>query len=797
MSPPQALENGRAKDTDQLVRRLSLVAFLLSRRGQPASVAEIREKVEGYPLMTDTAFKRRFYEDRAELAELGVQIAADPGDDAGLYSLPADAYYLPAVRLSGEELTALAACLAVLEERFAYSQPLRLALLSLSQGRPELLADAAAPPLTVVPESAAPAAVLPKLQAAVADRKTVRFTYYAIARDEELERTVDPYGLQLVAGEWYLIGRCHLRDAVRTFRLSRIRSRVAHATRHPHDFTSPPDFDIAAYRDRPAWRLAAVQGSARVRVAPRMAWWVEAHWSHCGIVEHRPDGGIDYVTDYADARPLLSWVLGLADAAELLEPPGLRARLREQLAGFEASFDAGPPAAGTDAAPRAASGPVPRGATGARRRRSAGAGDWRVEVDRFTRLTALASYLLTSCGEDEAVLDVAAIRAALGVSAEDLRADVRLLNLVNFGGDGALLYAEFKGRDSLHVMCDLAGPALSRPARLSPLQADTLLLAVELVGGQLPTASGGALRSAAEKLRAARWDTAHAVDSTDLLLPDDAVLDRVNAAVVGRRLLRIEYWKEGTEEVSTAHRGALSPRPQSRRVVLRLLVPHGRRQAGVPRGHHEERRAARRDLHPARRPGARSVPTRGHPDLGHVRPDDGDRVVQPGGVTLGGGAAARAAARRRLVPGRAALHRRGLAHALPAALRRRGAAADPAPGRRAPARHRAAPACRVRRHAVSWVLPAAGQAGWYFFAWGPQMIICLYLGYLSARKTGGDVLDWLVAAFVASLVPIAGVLIMLAVWWRAGVTGTGRSGHDAAPHPGGPTDAAPPPGDAS
>src|SRR5674536_406012 len=72
-----------------------------------------------------------------------------------------------------------------------------------------------------------------------------------VYKRQELERTIDPYGLQLVAGEWYLIGWCHLRLARRTFRLSRIRSRVTHATRAPHDFEAPESFDIGAYRNRP------------------------------------------------------------------------------------------------------------------------------------------------------------------------------------------------------------------------------------------------------------------------------------------------------------------------------------------------------------------------------------------------------------------------------------------------------------------------------------------------------------------------------------------------------------------
>lgn len=557
MSEKKVREQGFSKDADKLVRRLSLVALLLSRRGQPVSVAEIRSRVEGYPTMTEEAFKRRFYEDRYELRELGIAIRSDEDclsdTSSEVYSLPADAYYLEPVLLDGEELAALAACLAVLEDGFAYSQPLRLALLSLAQGRPELIAEAETPPLTVVPEAHEPAAAasLPKLQAAVAERKTVVFSYYAITRDEEMERVVDPYGLQLVAGEWYLIGRCHLREAVRTFRLSRIRSRVKHHTRRPHDFALPAGFDLSAYRDRPAWQLAEPRATARVRVSPAMAWWVEAHWAHCGAVERLEDGGIVYATSYADERPLLGWVLGLADDAELLEPPELRERLARRLAALEELLQTPPP----ETPPHAASpqGPLlhqrPRTTTApraARRRRPDT--DLRVEVDRFTRLTALTTYLLRHCRDDEALLEISEVRDALGVTADELRADVRVLNLVNFGGDGALLYADFQGRQ-LHVFCDLAGPALARPARLSPLQADTLLLAIELVGRHLPTASGAALESAAAKIRAARGG-APALGGADLLPAADGLLGAVNRAVAERRLLAIRYWAEGTDKVS-------------------------------------------------------------------------------------------------------------------------------------------------------------------------------------------------------------------------------------------------------
>jgi hypothetical protein len=58
------------------------------------------------------------------------------------------------------------------------------------------------------------------------------------------------------------------------------------------------------------------------------------------------------------------------------------------------------------------------------------------------------------------------------------------------------------------------------------------------------------------------------------------------------------------------------------------------------------------------------------------------------------------------------------------------------------------------------------QAGWYFYALGPQLICCLALGWLTARRTGGSLLNWLVVGFLTSIVPVLGVLVMagLFVW---------------------------------
>ena len=69
-----------AKDTEKLIRQLSLISFLMA-HGRPVSALEIKREVEGYSDMNDDAFARRFYADRAELESLGITLNVEkPGE---------------------------------------------------------------------------------------------------------------------------------------------------------------------------------------------------------------------------------------------------------------------------------------------------------------------------------------------------------------------------------------------------------------------------------------------------------------------------------------------------------------------------------------------------------------------------------------------------------------------------------------------------------------------------------------------------------------------------------------------
>src|SRR6266566_5196790 len=228
---------------------------------RPLTARDVKSNVEGYSEMSDEAFARRFYSDRAELLSLGVPLQSQRDEFTGeeLYTLRSEQYFLPQLELENEELAALQTALYLLEGKFAYAEPLRLALQNLALGRPGFADPPSAAAVRVEisdPDySLEMSGRLAKLESAISKQRTVKFEYWSISRDETAERAFNPYALLNDNGGWYVVGHDLDRDDTRTFRVSRIRRDIRFATRRERDFKIPPDFDIDQFRARPPWQI--------------------------------------------------------------------------------------------------------------------------------------------------------------------------------------------------------------------------------------------------------------------------------------------------------------------------------------------------------------------------------------------------------------------------------------------------------------------------------------------------------------------------------------------------------------
>ncbi|HEU0317304.1 MAG TPA: WYL domain-containing protein, partial [Solirubrobacteraceae bacterium] len=474
-----------AKDTEKLIRQLSLISYLMAER-RPVTALDIKRDVEGYSGMNEDAFARRFYADRSELESLRIPLTVEKPVDGVAeqenYSLRPENFHLPAIAFTDAELAALATALSLLDGEFAYAEPLRLALQQITWGRPSPLAapeqQGVALGITASAGGHDLSQRLVKIETAIFRHKTIAFDYYTMERDEVGARKVDPYHLLYRGGQFYLLGLAHERGALRVFRLSRIRGKVAYATKAEHDFKRPTDFDPRAYANRAEWQSGDPIGRAEVLIAERVAWQVERHFGRYG--ELRPaseeSGDRVFATDYGNARQLLSWVLGLGDNARVLGPPELAAELdrRVELLARRHGEPSGPPTSAA-ALPRTASAPADGSEESGRNGDSRSSADAAIRPERFARLVTLASILIQA-GRAEERLAVADLCERLQITESELREDIGVLNVVNFGGGSYVLYAEVSDVDgTIEVDPEPYSDNFARPARLLPLEAKALI----------------------------------------------------------------------------------------------------------------------------------------------------------------------------------------------------------------------------------------------------------------------------------------------------------------------------------
>jgi proteasome accessory factor C len=547
---------GMAKDTEKLIRQLSLISYLMAER-RPVTAPEIRRDVEGYSVMNEDAFARRFYADRSELEALGIVLSVEKPVDGLVeqenYSLPPENFHLPPIEFSDQELAALRTALQLLDGEFAYAEPLRLALQQISWGRPSPLSAPEQHTVALgITGSAGGHDVsgrLAKIETAIFRRKTIVFDYYTMERDEEGTRRVDPYQLLYQGGQFYLVGRSHERAAIRVFRLSRIRGKVGYATKAEHDFQRPAEFDPRAYANRIQWQFGDPIGIAEVWIAARVAWQIERHFGRYGEMRDAGDGDRVFATRYANARQLIAWVLGLGENARIVAPPQLQTELAARVRLLVERHSGEPDVAGTA---NAASPHGDRSSHDSRADGDAGNGhhpDAAIRPERFARLVTLASILIDA-GRAGRRLDAGELCRSLKISDQELREDISVLNVVNFGAGTYVLYAEIGADGMIEVDPEPYGDSFARPARLLPVEAKALIAAIDLIGEHIPE---GSLASVRAKVVAALGEDP-AREGLQVAAPggDDAEIAAVvSRAIAGRRLLSFEYYKENEDEFST------------------------------------------------------------------------------------------------------------------------------------------------------------------------------------------------------------------------------------------------------
>ncbi len=351
-------------------RWLDLVAYLLQYR-HPVTREQIFERVSGYldedRADDDTAresARRKFERDKDELRKLGIDIRtvdmpAAQGDESGQgYVLRKRDFYLPyleftkveskpdrpyrdlqRVTVEQQDLELLDRATRRLADRpeLALSSAARSARRKLEFDLP--LSERAVERALARPLSDEAQQSLEVLQRAVAEHTAVACSYYTISRDSSEEREIEPYGLFFGWSRWYCVARARDRDALRVFRVDRMRdARMLGGADAKYEV--PAGFSINEYVGRAPWELSETQPTpVRVRFAFPESRWVQAQGLGEPIEALTEDGGAVLRFGVRDRNPFLRWLLTFRRQAEVLDPDDIAGELDDLRARVAALYE--------------------------------------------------------------------------------------------------------------------------------------------------------------------------------------------------------------------------------------------------------------------------------------------------------------------------------------------------------------------------------------------------------------------------------------------------------------------------
>jgi predicted DNA-binding transcriptional regulator YafY len=298
-----------------LERLINLVALLLE-TNRPLTFEEIRKALGAYEQGDRESAKRQFERDKDVLRKVGIPVEVAPTDpwevDEG-YRIPRERYELPDISFTPEEAAALFITAHGPDRGSDANEAFRKLLPGADRGVLSALGD----------EGVAVDASGPHLQQiadAVAERRRIRFRYRP-SEGEEADREVDPWGLVFRRGAWYVVGGDRDRAEPRSFRLSRIASKVTEAgAAEPR----PPGFRAADHLTAGPWGVGDPERSARVAFSPKVAWWALSGLPGAREVDVRDDGWTEAAVPAGAEEPFVSWILSFGPDAEVLEPEELR-----------------------------------------------------------------------------------------------------------------------------------------------------------------------------------------------------------------------------------------------------------------------------------------------------------------------------------------------------------------------------------------------------------------------------------------------------------------------------------------
>ena len=285
-----------------------------------------RELAEKYNVNERTIYR--------DFTTLGVDLSVPVYDDKKRWKID-ESHFLPPIRFTlSEALNIFLTARLMLNYSHRYDPNVDATFTKLSAVLPQALSEQVRKTMDwmqKLPKDEIYLRILATVAEAWVSQRQLKITYRSLIAQKAMERVIEPYFIEPAAPGHasYVIGYCHLRDSIRTFKIERIES----AELTPEPYVIPPDFDANEYLGS-SWGIVVEEEvktiKLRIEDPEIMRLMGETVWHPSQVLEKQKDGSMIMTLKVTDTYELLSWILGWGEKMEVLEPSEIREAVIEK-----------------------------------------------------------------------------------------------------------------------------------------------------------------------------------------------------------------------------------------------------------------------------------------------------------------------------------------------------------------------------------------------------------------------------------------------------------------------------------
>lgn len=167
-----------------------------------------------------------------------------------------------------------------------------------------------------------------KINYSISKGRAIIISYYSINKNKLSVRKIEPYTVMFKEGDWYVIGYCHAKEEVRTFKISRIKS----IDNTSDIYMKPTNFSLKEYLKNNWEVFIGGEQEVVIRFDTATADFIkQSKWNANQQISDNLDGSIIFRVFVNELDEVKDWVMGFGNHAEVIAPGTLRGEIKYEI----------------------------------------------------------------------------------------------------------------------------------------------------------------------------------------------------------------------------------------------------------------------------------------------------------------------------------------------------------------------------------------------------------------------------------------------------------------------------------